>query len=116
MADVVIEYDENEYRAIFRATNESAVLPWYSQLRRALEDYTDDVTEPLTGTLTAPWWSFVAIREGVGALLRTAKVSYEFSSAALQLLRRAAERKQSFVQAPQLTPPSDEQIISRLKE
>jgi SNF2 family DNA or RNA helicase len=115
MANLLIDYDHETYQAVFRTDASSVQDAWYQQLRRALDDRTSGVLESTVGELRTPWWSFVAIREGIGSLLRSSKVNYSVTEAASSLLQRAKERRTSFRAAGTSEQPSSPQLLERLE-
>jgi SNF2 family DNA or RNA helicase len=116
MADLLIDYDPISYQVAFQSdAGLAADTDWYRQLRRVLQDRTTGVTEPTAGTLRAPWWSFIAVREGVGALLRAAGVDYSVTPAARSLLERAATRKHDYRSAVRPELPSEADVRARLE-
>jgi hypothetical protein len=114
MADLTIDYIPEQHRAVLHTTSDASGSGWYHQLKRALEDQTDHIEEPKAGIISAPWWAFVLIREEIGALLRTAGVSYSVSDTALVFLRRAAARKQSLASAVSVEQPSQAEVQKNL--
>lgn len=114
MANIQIDYDREAYEVVFQASPQDAGSAWYGQLRRALADRTAAVSEPSPGVLRAPWWSFTAIREGIGSLLRVAGVAYSVSAQARTLLQRAAARRNNLQAAKKLEQLSEDAVRHRL--
>ncbi len=113
--NLLVEYDSVSQRVVLRATREDATAEWFLALRRALEDYTDDVDSASAGSLSAPWWSFVQSRTSIGSLLSANGIIVSYSDEARHLLERARDRAKTFDDAARAELLSEELLIERLR-
>jgi SNF2 family DNA or RNA helicase len=112
-------------RIDYREKDRSAVLTWdrggddawVDTLRRFLLDGSEEARVESSFSISLPWWSFVALRQDFGQLLRTFDLAQQFevTDAAKGFLQRSARNAQSYADAQKTGQLPEIDVVERLK-
>lgn len=115
-----IAYRESDRRAIITWDQADTESPWLGVVTRLVFDNCADATQDGPRTITAPWWSFSAIRPKLLEVFRGYQLRLGtgvlIEAGAGDLLRRATSNTASYAAAAQTPPLAAEQIPARLQE
>src|SRR3569623_849194 len=117
---LTIDYRGKDRRALLTWSDSEGGMPWMDSIKRLAFDGSDDASQEGGYSLSLPWWSFVALRSQLLALLTGYGLKfgqdYSFTESAADLLRQSRRKQESYAKATQAHAIVEEDLLSRLND